>query len=282
MYKDFKVAVIGDYMTDNWWEAKDGVGLCPSFPAPDFKNKVLVSSNPGGAGNVVEQLAILGASVDGYYPIIQYSNTHKKHYYMHQDTVIFRVSEHCHVDRPIALSVANNLVDKITDYNAVIFADYNKGCLTPESIKIVVDACLDNGIPFFVDAKFDNWNCYRNAAILKCNKEEWEMQFHKLEMGDKQYTMQYKNLVITYGSQGIKILKEDGQWNVPARGGQVVDPNGAGDTFTAVMVAEYWRTEGDILKACHVANIAGGIAVRHKRIYNVTVEDLRKEEAWDE
>lgn len=308
MYKDLHIAVFGDYMLDQWLEAED-IGICPGQAAIDFKNPVIKIQKPGGAGNQAMSVASLGAKCTAYLAyggrehgsfgrdleyfmrdkgvvikehIEGFFQCHIKRYFMQNNQLLFRTSDHHSVYGESIIGMAEDLIEHITDYDGVIIADYNKGVCTPSVITEIMNASNQKGVPVFVDPKFDNWEHYCGAIIFKCNRNEFDIQFRKLAMGGKQFTMQYKNLVITDSSNGLKILNDDGEQHIPSVSGEVYDINGAGDSTMVAMVLEYLRTDGDILKAAHIGNMAGGICVEHKYTYQVTVEDLRKRGAWDE
>jgi len=280
MYSGIKIAVIGDYMHDYWYNAKS-VKLAPAYPIIDCVNPEMVRDSPGGAGNVVNCIQSLGATASLFAPLTQ-RNLHKKHRYMYQNHLMFRVSEHPDVAPRDPYTEAKLLCDTIDEYQGVIIADYNKGCMMPETIDMVMDTAMSHGVCVYVDPKFDNWVLYEGATIFKCNAKEWIKCHRRIPT-----VPPYSNLVITQGADGMVVATKEDQWDkysqtIPGRHVDVADPTGAGDVCIAVMALEYWRTEGDILKTCHVANIAGSIAVSKQYTSIVTVDELREAGAWDE
>lgn len=283
MYEGIKVAVIGDFMTDYWWEPENGVKLCPAFPAYDYRDKELIEQNDGGAGNTAECMRHLCAKVSVFAPQTQLQY-HAKNYYTYQGVIMFRTSDHPPMVNGEAMREAQYLIEQLDEYDAVVMADYNKGCLTKDNIPVIIDACRTANKPVFVDPKFNNWPLYKGCDVFKCNLEEWHTQSEipKDKVGLS------RHFIITKGSNGMDVITDQGagfekhQLHIPGRGIEPVDVTGAGDTAMAVMALEYLRTGGDILKACHVANIGASLTVRHKRIYYVTVDEIRKEGGWDE
>jgi len=199
---------------------------------------------------------------------------HEKHYYMYQDRLLFRIDHHPPLG-PGDADCVEVIVDRQEEFDGVIIADYNKGCMIPDTIIYLMDS-ID--LPIFVDPKFDNWEYYKGATVFKCNRNEANANAEDLEL----FRRSVKNLVITDGKNGMVVMGEDAPISyIPGRPVNAVDPTGAGDVCIAVIALEYLRTE-DILKACHVANIAGSLVSQKKRVAQVTVDELRKAEAWDE
>lgn len=306
MYKDFHLAVFGDFMLDQWLEAED-IGICPGQAAIDFKNPKIIMQKPGGAGNQAMNVALLGAKCtvylayggkdndgnsrdleyrlrDGGVNIIEYIEpffiTHHKNYYIHNGRLVFRESGHHCVYGESIIGMAEDLAENITDYDGVIIADYNKGVCTGDTIAMIMCAGQENNIPIFVDPKFTHWECYKGSVIFKCNQAEWDRVGHTV----KNLSSLTEWLVITKSGKGLDIISmETGeQWNIPSCSGEVYDINGAGDSTMVAMVLEYLRTDGDILKAARVGNKAGGVCVGHKYTHQVTIDELKKAGAWDE
>lgn len=276
MYNHLKIAVVGDYMTDYYHEASE-VKLCPSEDIMDIIEPMYPDciNKPGGAGNVVENIKSLGAGVGRFFPAFQ-KDTHCKHYYEHKGRPLFRVSVHPQI--PVD-DIADNLERVLrymhplnNEYDGIIMADYNKGALTPEGILDIMAAAKENNIPVFVDPKYDNWDCYKGAAIFKCNKNEWEQVYPSLHEDLRTWFDYY---IVTYGDKGMSVFTTEEDWVIPAHKVEVSDVTGAGDTCIAVMALEYLRT-GDILQACKLANLAGSLVVQKHRTASVTVEELKE------
>ncbi len=288
MYKDFKIAVYGDWMEDVWYEA-NSIKLCPSFPVLDIIDPRELKNNPGGAGNVAMCIEVLGAKVHGYY-IDRQVSFHKKTRYIYQDRILFRISEHPEISVFDAMEIANNLISRLGEYDGVILADYNKGALPSVVIEQIMVACKKAGVPVFVDPKFDNWKCYKGATIFKPNWAEAENYRPHGSLSEKAWRtseeLNFKYCIITASEHGMFIGSPTKKghtdfWTVPGRGTEAVDVTGAGDVCIAAMALEYLRTN-DILKACHVANIAGSLVVQKRGVAQITVDELRKAEAWNE
>ena len=62
-------------------------------------------------------------------------------------------------------------------------SDYQKGFLSPESIKDIIDYCNKKDIPLFIDTKIRNPRFLENAFCIKINLIEYNKLFenHKLK-----------------------------------------------------------------------------------------------------
>ena len=312
-YEDIRLAVFGDYMWDQWLEPAE-IGMVPSQAAMDYKSPFTIVEKPGGAGNQVMNVLSLGGKCAAYGIWGDYENppyygqkmidtildaggrnrfssdlgftTHFKRYYEYKGTLLHRISNHDGVySEEMILKMAEYFGDNISKYDGLIIADYNKGSMYPTVIRSLMHLCNDVGIPVFVDPKFDNWKSYAGCTVFKPNQAEWEASNPGDFWNKPPYTL-YENIAITQGGEGIwlyaKIENDFDEYYIPVISTEVYDINGAGDCVMAAMALEYIKTDGDILKAAHVGNIAGGICVGHKYTYCVTEEDLRKAGAWDE
>jgi len=129
-------------------------------------------------------------------------------------------------------------LDELKEYDAVIISDYDKGFLSEEDIKYIV-----NKYPLtFIDSKkiFGEW--VNNASFIKINQPEYEK--------NKENLLNYKGqLIVTLGEKGV-------QWNnmihPPSRQAEVSDLSGAGDTFFAAFVYHYLSNQ-NISKALNFA-----------------------------
>lgn len=310
-YEDIHLAGFGDYMWDEWLEPTD-IGLVPNQAAMDYKSPFTTIEKPGGAGNQVMNVLSLGGRCTAYgiwggeesppyygqkmidtildaggknrFSTDLCFTTHFKQYYEYKGALLHRISNHDGVySEDMMLRMAEYFGSNVSKYNGLLIADYNKGSMLPSVIESLIDICNKADVPVFVDPKFDNWESYAGATIFKPNEKEFgdkSIWDYCAPAGEPNI---YKNIVLTKGAKGLYVFdsKKD-ITHIPAISGEVYDINGAGDCVMAAMALEYIKTDGDILKAAHVGNMAGGICVGHKYTYCVTEEDLRKAGAWDE
>jgi ribokinase len=79
-----------------------------------------------------------------------------------------------------------------------------------------------------------------------------------LELAQKVFACNVKNIILTRGEKGVLVMNEDGQFEIPSISVDVVDTTGAGDAFNAGLAMAL--AEGkDLETACKFANCAGAI-----------------------
>src|SRR5581483_7425679 len=62
----------------------------------------------------------------------------------------------------------------VSEADAVILEDYNKGVLVPPVIEAAIAAASARRVPVVVDPKFRNFFRYRGATVFKPNRRELE------------------------------------------------------------------------------------------------------------
>lgn len=299
MYEQYRIAVIGDFMVDEWWRA-ESMKICPEAPVPDLINPVLVRRSAGGAGNVARNLLSLGAKVSLYgiigrddagYAIwnelmelgadwkvdpVEGFETHRKIRYCSDGQMVFRVSQdRCGVGEQKVMSETGS----IDDYDAFIISDYNKGAMTPYTIEQAMRQAQEK--PVFVDPKFDNLEYYAGAELVKFNKAEavacLKEYNHEYSIAILKDHLRLSNVVVTLGHAGMEVIDKEGEiYDIPGGEVQVADVTGAGDTAMAVLTLEYLRT-GDLVKSAFLANYACSLVVQKRMTAVVTVEELLEE-----
>lgn len=298
MYEQYRIAVIGDFMVDEWWRA-ESMKICPEAPVPDLINPVLIRRSAGGAGNVARNLLSLDAKVSLYgiigrddagYAIwnelmelgadwkvdpVDGFETHRKIRYCSDGQMVFRVSQ----DRCRVVTRGALLYD---DVDAVIVSDYNKGALHPD----IIEKIMKLDAPIFVDPKFDNLIYYKGATLVKFNKVEavaamrsWPdtttYSIARIQEQFQRVNREPTNIVVTLGHVGMEVIDKEGEiYDIPGREVAVSDVTGAGDTAMAVLTLEYLRNGGNIVKAAYLANYACSLVVQKRMTAVVTLEEL--------
>jgi D-glycero-beta-D-manno-heptose-7-phosphate kinase len=182
-----KILVFGELGIDKFIYG-DCTRLNPEAPTPVFKPK-LTHSNMGMAGNVLSNLKSLGVSVE---MIHQQERIAKIRYVDEKSNyILIRVDEEPELE-PLKFSNIQNI--ELSEYDAIIISDYNKGFLTEEMIEyITVNSSLS-----FIDTKkpFGGW--IKNATYIKVNEFESKNPLH-----DKSVIESIKNkLIVTRGGDG--------------------------------------------------------------------------------
>ena len=218
-----KILVVGDSCQDRYiYGTCDR--LCPAAPVPVFVPSQIVS-NPGMAGNVVENLRHLGIKTD----FITNAEKIIKTRYVEEKTnqMILRVDEANEKIRRVKGLEGLNF----SSYDAVVISDYDKGFLLEEDIEFLGQ----NNSIVFLDTKklISDWAF--NCSFVKINHIEYEKTKHLLENSQEWVN---DHLIVTRGSSGCSYKQQ----NFPVEKVEIRDLCGAGDTFLSGLVAQYIHT----------------------------------------
>jgi D-beta-D-heptose 7-phosphate kinase/D-beta-D-heptose 1-phosphate adenosyltransferase len=342
-----KVIVLGDVMLDiNYISVSPPERTAPESPSVGVYKINTINHILGGAANVALGFSNLGMDVylygctgsDFYSNIIDnliekydacgqgsissclYEDnsrpTTQKHRKFLNDVLItrFDVEETQPIGfvEKIKTSISSLLSNKTID--AIVFSDYNKGFLTPELCKFVIDEANKYGIYTFVDPKTRDCEKFRNCYFFKPNKAEAanicgggkggygnlgsatdkhitgeEMAGEMMKIMRKKVNAKY--FLITDGANGLFIGGGGGGGGgaaeEPAPASQKVfhykhteaidvrDVTGAGDIVLVSFVATYLE-KMDICLAAKVANYIGGKSVRVLGNYRIDIYNFRK------
>lgn len=276
----FRIAVVGDLIHDRYIDGTID-RISPEAPVPILRITG-TRENPGGAGNVVENLKGLGCQVSFFYDS---GNTIIKTRVMSGTHHILRMDDEegpkwmrfDDIDIGLGYGIKNKKFD------CVVLSDYNKGMISENVARNVLGMCAEEGVPVVVDAKF-NLQQFYDAAIVKCNKKEWENWIEGMAaVTDDAWSYlkpwRNENLVITNGDHGMTYHGYDGDLelsgNIAGHKTDICDACGAGDTVTAVL-AIMTALKYPIDTACTLANIAASEVCRHPGVYAINKPALLK------
>jgi D-glycero-beta-D-manno-heptose-7-phosphate kinase len=299
LFKSFssvKIGVIGDVMLDTyWWGNVERIS--PEAPVPvvtvDRKEYRI-----GGAGNVALNLAMLGVPVSVFSVIGNDDDGQTLTRLLHEKKietnyllkspdrittnkmrVISRNQQMMRLDsetvHQLDLNQENNLIKQVEKYidenspAAIIFEDYNKGVLTENVIKKVIEICNKRQVVTAVDPKRKHFFEYKGVDIFKPNLKETREALNLLpeEINGDTLTLIHQKLkdalnhrisFITLSEKGV--FYEDGEEShmVPSHIRNIADVSGAGDTVIAVATLVYVLTKNTRMMA-EIANLAGGL-----------------------
>ncbi len=216
-----KILVIGDSCTDIFKYGKVN-RLAPEAPVPIIV-PFRTSSNPGMAGNVVENLVALGAQAD----LITNKIEIRKIRYVDEkyNQIIIRVDEN---DK---CQPADDIEIELGKYDAIIISDYCKGFLNEKMIEAI---SRNNDCPIFLDTKKILGDWCNDIDFIKINHQEG---IRNRKVLSKNKRLRDKT-IITRGRFGCDFRDK----NYPTVDVPVKDVSGAGDTFLAGLVVEYLNT----------------------------------------
>ena len=240
--KQYKILLIGDNCTDVYqYGTVDRIS--PEAPVPVFKFSH-EERRPGMAGNVCNNLAILGCNV---YSVYGENSTKTRLIDIRSKQQIVRIDNDVESTPP-------NITYSLTGYSAIVISDYNKGTVTYELIENLRKTF--NG-PIFVDTKKTDL-ARLEGCIVKINSFEFS-----------QIKTRCSNLIVTLGPAGA-------EWDnkiFPAPTVEVSDVCGAGDTFLAALAYWYIHSQ-DMEQAIKFAIRASAATVQRLGVYAPPLEEI--------
>jgi len=311
-FSRLKVLIIGDLMIDSYtWGRVSRIS--PEAPVP-VVNVIRRESRLGGAGNVVLNIASLGAtamicsvigddapgrelqkiildanlSTDGLIVEPSRMTTVKERIIAGSQQVVRVDSE---TENPISLSSQQALLalikDSMSDVDVIIFEDYDKGVLSAELIQSVISMAKENNIPTVVDPKRKNFFAYKGATLFKPNLHELRDGLglmptdfdadHLAETVRKfKVSQEFSGVFVTLSERGVYIDFENDQHLIPAHIRQISDVSGAGDTVISI-AACVLALGGSTEQIASLANLGGGLVCESLGVVPINLALLRKE-----
>lgn len=289
-----RILCIGDVMMDRFvYGSIDRIS--PEAPIPVLlveREKHML----GGAGNVVANIAALGAKATlvavvgadavgndvqkqlgdlGIDPALEISTDR---FTTVKSRFISSAQQMLRVDReksgPIPAAVEEKIIKRIValvpEAGAVILSDYKKGLLTDKIIAATIEAARQHNKPVVVDPKGTDFTRYRGATVITPNRKELETATGMKAGTDDEVRAAALKLIMscdittvlaTRSKDGMSIITRDGEpVHIPAQVREVYDVSGAGDTVIAVFTAGL--AAGFTVKdAALLSNVAAGIVV---------------------
>jgi D-beta-D-heptose 7-phosphate kinase/D-beta-D-heptose 1-phosphate adenosyltransferase len=301
-FRPFKALVIGDFMLDRYTTGRVK-RISPEAPVPVME-VLNQESRPGGAGNVVLNLAVLGASVFAVGRIgLDEEGVELKAHLSEADTsgllieanyktpvknrLIADSQQLIRIDfeqiTPISADFEEKVIERlkilIPQVQVVALSDYGKGFLSNRVIATAIEIAKKAGIPAVIDPKGVDFTKYKGATVLKPNLSEAYAAAKmastvSLEAVAKELISLADFLLITRSEAGISIFDCNGsRSDFPVRSKEVKDVTGAGDTVLA-MICLGLANGLDIQQAAQLANIAAGLSIERLGCVQITLSEL--------
>jgi rfaE bifunctional protein kinase chain/domain len=295
-FQKSKVGIIGDVMLDTYmWGHVERIS--PEAPVP----VVLLDKKElrmGGAGNVALNIQSLGAQAfvisatgnddDGkrLQDLFQQNGVDCTYLYgssnrvtTNKTRIISRNQQMMRLDAELTADLQAEDETRVIELfqtfimqekpQIVILQDYNKGMLTQNVIKAVIDTCKAAGVLTAVDPKRKNFFSYTGVDIFKPNLKEVREALNQLfteateeQLQDihhqLQQRLQHQISFITLSERGVFYQQDAHAALIPSHLRNIADVSGAGDTVIAVAALVYAATK-DVHLMAQLANIAGGL-----------------------
>lgn len=301
-----KIMVIGDFMLDTYTIGK-ARRISPEAPVAVI-HVHKEEHRPGGAGNVVLNLASLGADVVavgrvgkdwGGEAIIQFLKQEKidvrpiftqegyrtpvKNRVIAENQQIVRIDHEQLTPLPEHLeqSIIDYLSTLLGDIKVIAISDYGKGFLTPSLLSAIIAKAKEEGILVITDPKGQDFLKYQGTTFIKPNLSEAYSAANlspqaPLENVAKKIIQitQAEKVMITRSEAGISLFDAKGnRQDFPVHAKEVKDVTGAGDTVLAMLTYALANQLSDE-EAIRLCNIAAGIAIEHVGCACITLADL--------
>ena len=306
-----KVVVVGDLILDKYIQGKAD-RISPEAPVPvvevthesvRFGGAANVAYNISSLGGIVEVIGVVGDDQNGETLMDMFNRsgigtngifidsgrpTSTKSRLMANRQQIVRIDRESKA--PLAESAFSVLVEsalsKMTDSDAIIFEDYDKGVVDSEFIHQVLKKRSFHPQPVVVDPKVENFWNYKGVTSITPNLKEASTAVKRPITDDESLIsvgceivdrLELNSLLITRGEDGMTLFQPNaGQVSVnhiPTQPREVFDVTGAGDTVVSVYTLAL-AAGADFLTAAELANYAGGIVVGEIGCVAVTSEQL--------
>jgi D-beta-D-heptose 7-phosphate kinase / D-beta-D-heptose 1-phosphate adenosyltransferase len=290
-----RVLCVGDLMLDRFVHGSvDRISPEAPIPILQINNEI---SMPGGAGNVVRNLAALGANVrfitalgndsagkelsvmlnsfDRVDPVLVVDTgrtTSIKTRYLAGNQQILRADQES--TEALAPELEDTLLSEavraLKDCDLVVLSDYGKGVLSNDLIQGVIEGAQEAGKPVIVDPKGHEYSRYHGADLITPNLTELEGATRLPVTNDEEVIAAAEKLIedhdlsavlATRSKDGMTLVTKAGEvTHLAAEAREVFDVSGAGDTVVATLGAAMC-IEKDLARAAKLANIAAGIVV---------------------
>lgn len=303
--RDVRILVVGDVMLDVYLRGSAS-RISPEAPVPVVRVEEEWRAL-GGAANVAANIVALGAACDligsigrdrpgedlrtellesgigtaGLVELERPTTVKTRIMARHQQIARYDHEQEGDLDADECDRVVARLRDLLAGADAVVLEDYNKGLLTRQVIRGVLEAAREAGPPVIVDPKSRHFFDYTGATVFKPNQPELAAALRDPVHADRPDWLEEvrrqigcEHLLVTLGEDGMALLTADGDHvRIPTVARSVYDVSGAGDTVTAVLALAL-AGGATVIEAAILANHAAGIEVGKAGVATVSAEEL--------
>ena len=310
-----RAIVIGDIMLDRFVYGDVG-RLNPESPAPLMSLRD-TKAMLGGAGNVVRNITGLGAMANIFTVVgddqignevktllgkdprcVANVTTEKgrpttlKMRYVAEGQQLLRVDSE--TKRAISDQTSRRLFTVLTgefsNHDVLIISDYQKGVLSKDMMRLIINMARTANIPVIVDPKPRHPSEYHGATVITPNLNEFKKialiggcPITDIDTDDdimraatwlsKTYDIAY--VLVTRSEDGMTLASSTNYAaHIPATAHEVIDVSGAGDTVVATLSLAL-AAGMDIDDAARMANIAAGIVVERSGTSAISQLDMQ-------
>ena len=310
-FSGLRVLVAGDFMLDEYIWGKVS-RISPEAPVTVVEVE-RETRTLGGAGNVVNNLAALGAAVEviglvgedppaqalrqeldrlhisatGLFTDPTRRTTRKTRVYGGQQQVV-RIDRETREPAPESFTskFLAYLKERLPGLAALILSDYAKGALTPPFLMAAIRLAKAHGVPVVVDPKGSDYAPYGGATVITPNLRELEHTAGRALASPEarldaarelRQRLGLEALLVTEGAAGMTLVEAGGEIRLTARTPrEVFDVSGAGDTVVAVLTLGL-AAGLTISEAAALANLAAGVVVTKRGTAPILLSEMERE-----
>ncbi|AQQ08619.1 Bifunctional protein HldE [Sedimentisphaera cyanobacteriorum] len=311
-----KVLLVGDFMLDKYTHG-DALRISPEAPVPVLK-VVHTEYKCGGAASVAADICELGAE-----PLCIGITGQDEHGRLLRDKLralgadtsalaesparpttcknrLVGLAQHKHPQQLMRIdeesseelaeeeeqNILSNFSSKLPEADIVCLEDYNKGVLTENVCRRIIEAARNSGKMVVVDPPMGrDYQKFAGSTVITPNRNEARLisgiEIDSPESAGKaaeaiRSWLDIDAVVITMDKDGAYLKTADCSMLVPTVPKTVYDVAGAGDmvlSAIAVALAAGWRYE----IAVHLSNIAGGLEVEKFGVASVSTAEILEE-----
>lgn len=304
------VLVVGDVMVDRFVRGKVS-RISPEAPVPVVRVGE-ESDLPGGAGNVITNLAALGGQVlacgvvgedeagrallgrfarmgvdtQGIRLDSSRRTTLKTRVIAeHQQVVRFDHEDVGEMPPVLRSQMIEYIEETVPKVSGVILSDYGKGVIGKDLLKRAIASARRHGKPVCVDPKIEHFLSYQRVTCITPNLNEAVGGMRRVRLGKKEDLIQLgrdilrklrsDSVLITRGEEGMSLFEKNRVTHIPAKAREVFDVTGAGDTVISVLTLAL-ACGADLPRAAVLSNLAAGIVVGKLGTATVSPDELRE------
>ena len=302
------ILVIGDLMIDHYlWGNCERISPEAPVQVVDIQKE---TTTLGGAGNVINNLKSLGASVTVLSVVGQDDvsrelkqmldkidtksflleekdrKTSKKSRIMASNFQVVRYDKESknNISHESERKLLTKFEEELEKFDVILFSDYGKGVLTDTLTKDLLRVAKTKNKKVLVDPKGNDYSKYSGAYLLTPNKTEAQLATGIKIVDEKSLEEALENLksvasldisLITLSEDGIAVLDNTTVTKKPTVAREVYDVTGAGDTVLASL--GFALSLGhDIYESIEFANLAAGIVVGKLGSATVTLDEIEE------
>jgi D-beta-D-heptose 7-phosphate kinase/D-beta-D-heptose 1-phosphate adenosyltransferase len=303
-----RILVVGDLILDEFiWGKADRIS--PEAPVPVVWAQSQ-SFMPGGASNVANNIASLGAHVSlcgvvgddkngnilmdklrergiDCTPVVvdtlRPTTVKTRIIAAHQQMVRVDWEHVAPLSKEDVKKVTELIRQKLDDIDALIIEDYGKGMISPQLLKSILSLARKHKKIITVDPKVEHFSYYKGVTAMTPNEKEASagsgIKITSDADVDRAGWKLLKKLhcgavVVTLGDKGMKVFEEGHPVvHIPTVAQEVFDVSGAGDTVISVFTLAL-SCGLPMKEAAELSNIAAGIVVGKVGVAVVTKEEI--------